>query len=251
MLAMWATARLSVPTRPLALCTSPRSKRHAALLSVAVCARLLSQRIEHGRCGKAASRPSAEEGRGCGPAAQGGRGAHRSRAAGASPQGQQVGKMVWRRDRAPPRLHRIDAAWLLKLANGEVMPERKGVEPAWQDVPPEAKLSLTALRKTTMGLKLPIAVLSYGWAGRGHCDPTEALLRRLKPVLERMAHCCQHGGWCIFVKALSSVRKFGDCCLQLSLLEGMGTVNEFWQGLVIACQASRAAPLAPPTPLRR
>ena len=44
----------------------------------------------------------------------------------------------------------IDAAWLLKLANGEVMPERKGVVPAWQDVPPEAKLSLTTLRKTTM-----------------------------------------------------------------------------------------------------
>ena len=87
----------------------------------------------------------------------------------------------------------IDAAWLLKLANGEVMPERKGVVPAWQDVPPEAKLSLSTLRKTTMTLKLPIAVLSYGWAARGHGDPTGALLRRLKPVLERMAHCCEHG----------------------------------------------------------
>ena len=223
----------------------------------------------------------------------------------------------------------IDAAWLLKLANGEVMPERKGVVPAWQDVPPEAKLSLTTLRKTTMVLKLPIAVLSYGWASRGHCDPDGALLRRLKPVLQRMVHCCQHGwrrrsphqrpaawgiiwdflslpqrgyttgcnatrddrspyqlarfsqglgsinvpyaaihvttlvcdwpmpegaenaapieqrGWCIFERALSSVCKDGGCCLQLSLLEGKGTVNEYWQDLVMTCQASRAAPLPP------
>ena len=54
----------------------------------------------------------------------------------------------------------IDASWLLKLAKGEVMPERKGVVPAWQDVPPEAKLSLATLRKTTMPLRLPIAVLA-------------------------------------------------------------------------------------------
>ena len=223
----------------------------------------------------------------------------------------------------------IDAAWLLKLANGEVMPERKGVVPAWQDVPPEAKLSLTTLRKTTMGLKLPIAVLSYGWASRGHCDPDGALLRRLKPVLQRMVHCCQHGwspmspderpaawsiiwdflslpqrgyttgynaarddrspyqlarfsrglgsinvpyaaiyvttlvcdwpmpegaenaapieqrGWCIFERALSSVRKHDNCCLQLSLLEGKGAVGGSWDDLVMTCKATRAAPLPP------
>ena len=52
-------------------------------------------------------------------------------------------------------------------------------------------------------------------------------------------------GWCIFEKALSSVRKHGTCCLQLSLLEGKGTVNEYWQGLEMTCQASRAAPLPP------
>ena len=87
----------------------------------------------------------------------------------------------------------IDAAWLLKLANGEVMPERKGVVPAWQDVPPDAKLSLAMLRRMTMKFRLPVAVLSYGWASRGHPDPTGALLRRLKPVLERMMHCCKNG----------------------------------------------------------
>ena len=74
----------------------------------------------------------------------------------------------------------IDAGWLLKLCNGEVMPERKGVVPAWQDVPPEAKLSLATLRDTPRGgYRLPIAVLSYGWAAKGHCDPSGALLRRL------------------------------------------------------------------------
>ena len=35
----------------------------------------------------------------------------------------------------------VDAAWLLKLALGEV-PEHKGVVPAWQDVPSDACVSL-------------------------------------------------------------------------------------------------------------
>ena len=60
----------------------------------------------------------------------------------------------------------IDAAWLLKLLLGEVMPEREGVIPAWQDVPPEAVVKLEDLRHTTMISFLPIAVLSYGWAAR-------------------------------------------------------------------------------------
>ena len=87
----------------------------------------------------------------------------------------------------------IDAAWLLKLADGEVMPERKGVVPPWQLVPAEAKLSLETLRRTTMMLKLPVAVLSYGWESARHPDPNGALLRRLRPVLAAMVHCCQHG----------------------------------------------------------
>ena len=87
----------------------------------------------------------------------------------------------------------IDAAWLLQLARGEAMPERKGVVPPWQLVPAEAKLSLSTLRRTNMGLKLPVAVLSYGWADKGHPDPTGALLRRLIPVLEVMAGSCTRG----------------------------------------------------------
>ena len=232
----------------------------------------------------------------------------------------------------------IDAKWLLKLLNCEVMPEREGVVPAWQDVPPEAKLSLATLRRTTMKLKLPVAVLSYGWAAKSHPDPTGALLRRLRPVLERMAHCCEHGkskrspdqrpaawgivwdfmslpqrgyttghvpdecgddgkvvksnddrtpyqlarfvsglkginvwygsvytmtllcdwrmpagaenaasidkrGWCIFEKALSSVRKHGRCCLALSQLPDGATGH--WMNLETACKAGRAPPLAP------
>ena len=87
----------------------------------------------------------------------------------------------------------IDAAWLLKLLNGEVMPEGKGVVPPWQQVPDEAKLSLETLRKTTILGALPVAVLSYGWAAKRHPDPTGALLRRLRPVLEAMADCCERG----------------------------------------------------------
>ena len=54
----------------------------------------------------------------------------------------------------------IDAAWLLKLALGEVLPEREGVVPAWQEVPPEALVTLDDLRHTTMGTFLPVLVLS-------------------------------------------------------------------------------------------
>jgi len=87
----------------------------------------------------------------------------------------------------------IDALWLLKLAKGEVMPERKGVVPPWQLLPAEAKLDLATLRKTTMKFVLPIAVLSYGWAAPHHPDPTGAQLQRLVPVLEAMVHSTQHG----------------------------------------------------------
>ena len=54
----------------------------------------------------------------------------------------------------------IDAKWLLKLARG------KGIVPAWQDVPPEAVVTLDDLRASTMHLILPVAVLSYGWAAK-------------------------------------------------------------------------------------
>ena len=87
----------------------------------------------------------------------------------------------------------IDAAWLLKFARGEVMPERNGVVPAWQDLPPEAKLSLAKLRQTTMALSLPVAVLSYGWASSSHPDPTGEQLQQLLPVLESMADSVANG----------------------------------------------------------
>ena len=78
------------------------------------------------------------------------------------------------------------------FAKGEVMPERKGVVPAWQQLPPEATLDLATLRQTTMD-RLPVAVLSYGWAAADEPDPTGALLRQLVPVLEAMVHSCEHG----------------------------------------------------------
>ena len=36
----------------------------------------------------------------------------------------------------------IDAAWLLKFALGEVMPERRGIVPAWQHLPRDATADL-------------------------------------------------------------------------------------------------------------
>ncbi|CAK0834329.1 unnamed protein product [Prorocentrum cordatum] len=77
----------------------------------------------------------------------------------------------------------IDAAWLLRFANGEVMPACKGVVPAWQQLPLEAKVDVTKLQQVTLYEKLPIGVLSYGWASRAHPDPTGEQLQRLVPML--------------------------------------------------------------------
>ena len=54
----------------------------------------------------------------------------------------------------------IDVGWLVKFGEGEVMPERKGVVPAWQELPPEAKVSLEQLRQSKMRGALPLAILS-------------------------------------------------------------------------------------------
>ena len=65
--------------------------------------------------------------------------------------------------------------------------------PAWQQVPPEATVSLEQLRQTTMDIMLPIAVLSYGWASKAHPDSTGEQLRSLIPVLRAMVQCCKDG----------------------------------------------------------
>ena len=61
----------------------------------------------------------------------------------------------------------IDAKWLLKLATGEAMPEREGVVPPWQQLPPEAKLSLTTLRRSNMKPQMPVAALT-SWVTAVH-----------------------------------------------------------------------------------
>ena len=87
----------------------------------------------------------------------------------------------------------IRASWLLAFAEGKAMPERKGVLPAWQDVPKEAVATLHELRFSTMYGLLPLAVLSYGWACKRHPDPTGHLLARLTPVLRLMVDSCIRG----------------------------------------------------------
>ena len=86
----------------------------------------------------------------------------------------------------------LRASWLLKLAKREVMPEREGVIPPWQLVPPEATVGLAELRRSTMELQLPVAITSYGWAAQRHPDPTGEQLQRLVPALEAMVHSCTH-----------------------------------------------------------
>ena len=49
-------------------------------------------------------------------------------------------------------------------------------------------------------------------------------------------------GWCILERRLSSVRKYGSCCLALSQMpEG----EVYWFDLVMKCQVGRFPPLAP------
>ena len=50
-------------------------------------------------------------------------------------------------------------------------------------------------------------------------------------------------GWCIFERRLSSVRKDGGCCLNLSGLANFK--GPYWISLVKACRAGRYAPQAP------
>ena len=80
----------------------------------------------------------------------------------------------------------INVDWLVDFGDGKVMPEREGVVPAWQQLPPEAIVSLTQLRQTKYPLGLPVAVLSYGWAAKHHPDPTGEQLRRMLPALRSM-----------------------------------------------------------------
>ena len=58
----------------------------------------------------------------------------------------------------------VDVRWLLKFAQREIMLERKGVVPAWQELPAEAEVRLEALRASKWEHGLPVGVLSYGWA---------------------------------------------------------------------------------------
>ena len=89
--------------------------------------------------------------------------------------------------------------WLLKFAKGEILPTwqqgREGVVPAWQQLPKEAVVNVTQLRRSKWLYGLPVGVLSYGWASRHHPDPTGEQLQRLVPVLEAIvAECDKVGG---------------------------------------------------------
>jgi len=93
----------------------------------------------------------------------------------------------------------IKAKWLLDFARGKVtLPKWRATDgspivPPWQDVPPEAVVSLGELRATTMDFTLPIAVLVLPWASTVHPDPSGAVLQNLVPVLRAMARSTVYG----------------------------------------------------------
>ena len=65
----------------------------------------------------------------------------------------------------------VDVRWLLKFAQRQVMPERKGVVPAWQELPAEAKLPVA--EAVEQGGNVHTGVISHGWLARGHPDPAK------------------------------------------------------------------------------
>jgi len=93
----------------------------------------------------------------------------------------------------------VDIRWLVKLAKGEVRCKdetgkslKKGVIPAWQQVPPEAVVRLEDMHAAKMCWSLPIGVLSYGWASRSHPDPNGEQLQTLLPLLQAIVDKCDH-----------------------------------------------------------
>ena len=99
----------------------------------------------------------------------------------------------------------VDAAWLLRFANGEVaVPgwHRKALHPVlppWQLLPAEAMVSLAKLQQWGND-ELPVGVLSYGWVSAAHPDPSGEQLQHLVPTLAAVVrfhyqppHACAFG----------------------------------------------------------
>lgn len=84
----------------------------------------------------------------------------------------------------------VDVRWLLRFAKGEVMRDREGIVPAWQELPADAEVKIEQLRASKWSSGLPIGVLSYGWASASHPDPTGEQLRNLVPLLEAIVSEC-------------------------------------------------------------
>ena len=63
----------------------------------------------------------------------------------------------------------------------EVLPEKAGVLPPWQEVPREAIVTLDQLR-AYKGIDLPILFLSYPWLDRAHPDPQGTMKETLAPL---------------------------------------------------------------------
>lgn len=76
----------------------------------------------------------------------------------------------------------IDAGWLYDLACSG------GIVPRWQEVPPEAKVTLAQLEEyelTALNFpQLPVLVLSYPWLSQVHPDPCGEQLRAFAPMFK-------------------------------------------------------------------
>ena len=87
----------------------------------------------------------------------------------------------------------VDVRWLVKFGDGMVLPERRGVITAWQELPSEALAEMSALKRYT-GHNLPIVVVSYPWLSKGHPDPHGDHLSALLPAFKALVKLCDENG---------------------------------------------------------
>eukprot|EP00966_Prymnesium_polylepis_P278662 6437905-Prymnesium_polylepis.1 len=67
------------------------------------------------------------------------------------------------------------------------------------------------------------------------------------PMPERAENVAsvEQRGWCVFERRLSSITKWGDCCLMLSRLPPGTEVMDSWEEFTKACKSVRYPPLSP------
>ena len=172
-----------------------------------------------------------------------------------------------------PFITLVDAAWLLKMAEGNK------IIPRHQELPPEAHVKLEEMELWGEPFTLGCLVLSYAWQYKGHPDPKGEVLKSIAFVLRAFVDRAKRydkevngtpfdfqtkgllvrgmaantnpydtRGWCVTEMRMSSMVKDQDALLDLSKLSGLTESQKArprLEQLVAHGRGNRIAPLAP------